>query len=298
MTERAPLVTVAIPVYNVELYICKAVESVLAQDYVHKEILIVDDGSTDGTAEALGRYGNRIKVLRQSNRGLSGARNAGIQAARGKYVAFLDADDYWLPGKLREQVNLLERHPEIGFCSTATRVENESGEEIRTWDCCNSNAPFLWVLFERHSAVAGSGSAVAARRVLLEKAGGFDETLAGLEDIDMWMRLAAITEYRCIKKELAVVRWREKSLSRDLYVMRASAIRVMKKNRHLLEPRLQGRFWNACYAGMLSDYAKWEARAGYRLSAVMHLLEGFARAPIAKGRMLMGILLAAMTGKL
>jgi len=120
----APLVSVVMPAYNVAWCVGRAVDSVLAQDYERRELIVVNDGSTDETRALLAGYGERVTVIDQENRGMSAARNAGIRRARGDYVAFLDADDRWLPGKLSRQVELMETRPELGFCSTAARVES------------------------------------------------------------------------------------------------------------------------------------------------------------------------------
>jgi len=96
----SPLVTVVIPTYNYGRYICETVESALGQTYSPVEIIVVDDGSMDDTRERLATYGDRIRYIHQQNRGLSAARNTGIQAARGEFVALLDSDDLWLPDKV------------------------------------------------------------------------------------------------------------------------------------------------------------------------------------------------------
>src|SRR4030088_81439 len=123
-TPSAPLVSVVMPAYNVAWCIGRAVDSVLAQDFRPCELIVVNDGSTDGTGALLESYGAAITVINQENRGMSAARNAGIRRARGTYVAFLDADDWWLAGKLSRQVELMRGRPEIGFSSTTVRLEH------------------------------------------------------------------------------------------------------------------------------------------------------------------------------
>src|SRR6266705_2116650 len=99
-TVSGPLVSVVMPAYNVAWCVARAVDSVLAQDFRARELIVVNDGSTDETRAVLRAYGDTITVIDQHNRGMSAARNAAIRKARGTYVAFLDADDWWLPGKL------------------------------------------------------------------------------------------------------------------------------------------------------------------------------------------------------
>lgn len=292
-----PLVSVVIPAYNAAWCIAKAVDSVLAQDFQDREVIVVDDGSTDDTATVLAGYGDAVRVVRQTNGGLSSARNAGIRAARGEFVAFLDADDWWLPGKLARQTGLMRGRPELGFTSTAARVEDPDGGLVNVWTCAHWEESFLVHIFTNNADVAGSGSAVMARRALFDGVGGFDESLRSLEDIDMWMRLAAVADYACLEEPLAVILKRPGSMSRNLEVMRAAAIRVMRKNRSLLPPARQGAFWRACMASIHADYAKWRLRAGQRAGALAEVLHLFSLAPLARGRLGLGLLKDILLGR-
>lgn len=290
-------VSVVIPAYNAEWCVERAVDSALAQTYQPLEILVVNDGSTDDTAAKAQYFGGLVRLIDQPNGGLSNARNAGIRLAQGEWIAFLDADDYWLPRKLEQQIKLLEANPALGFCSTSARVETPSGAKLNLWHCPIQSGPTLHTIFNQNAAIAGSGSAVLARRDLLLATGLFDESLQSLEDIDMWLRLAAITRYGCVEEPLTVILKRPDSMSRNLDVMRQSALCVMRKNRNLLEHELRGRFWQAAYATVLADYAKWEYRIGRKRTAVLHLLEAFARAPIHRGRLLLSLLTAMVLGQ-
>ena len=297
MTPRTePLVSVVIPAYNAAAFVRVAVDSVLAQTWPAREIIVVNDGSTDDTATVLAEYGEAIRVVSQPNGGLPTARNSGILAARGELVAFLDADDRWLPDKLTLQVELMQSRPEVGFCSTVTRVESPDGAHTGTWGCPRIQGNLLRTLFLHNGAIPGSGSGVLARKHLLEQIGLFDPQLRSLEDIDMWMRLAAVTTYACIDAPLTVIVKHPQSMSRNLEVMRNAAITVMRKNRHLLSAADRD-CWQTGYASLLADSAKWEYRAGQRLRAIGHLLEGLARAPRARGRMIAGLLRAMTRGQ-
>src|SRR4051812_6975653 len=116
---QSPLVSVIVPAFNDERYLGEALKSALAQDYANKEIIVVDDGSTDSTPQILSTFSREIRVFRQSNGGAPVARNAAIAQARGKYLAFLDADDLWLPQKLSAQITYLEAHPDVGMVYSA-----------------------------------------------------------------------------------------------------------------------------------------------------------------------------------
>jgi glycosyltransferase involved in cell wall biosynthesis len=289
-------VSVIIPAYNVEDVVARAVDSALSQTYPAREVIVVDDGSTDATARILAAYADQIRVIPQSNQGMSSARNRGLAEAQGECVAFLDADDRWLPEKLERQMQLMSEQPGIGFCSTATQVEDLAGRALGLWDCPSIERSALHTIFARTAAIAGSASSVALRREVIARAGPFDESLRGLEDTDMWMRCAAITGYACLHEPLTVITRRPASVSRNLEHMRAATFRVLRKNRRLLPETDRYTFWQAAYARLLTDIAKWEYRSGHRSRAVWHLLEALARSPVRTGRQSLGLLLAMMSG--
>jgi len=278
------------PAYNVAWRIGRAVDSVLAQDYRERELIVVNDGSTDGTHAVLEGYGNSITVIDQENRGMSAARNAGIGRARGAYVAFLDADDRWLPPKLARQVTLMDSHPELGFCSTAARVENTDGELLNLWRCPNGRTDILATLFAENASIAGGCSAVMVRKALFDRVGLFDERLGGFEDPDLWLRLAAVSGYACIDEPLAIILRREKSVSRNLDSMRAATLHSLRKNRLLLPPGLRGGFWRNCLAGVYTDYAKPAYRAGRLGLAYADTLRALLISPLGRGRLCLGLL--------
>jgi glycosyltransferase involved in cell wall biosynthesis len=292
-----PTVSVVIPAYNAAWCVRKAIDSVLAQDYRGFELIVVNDGSTDDTAAVLAGYGEAIRVIDQPNGGMSNARNAGIRAARGEFIAFLDSDDWWLPGKLGRQVELLRSRPELGFCSCAARVEDMEGRLLNLWECPRWQGPFVVHLFGSGADVPGSCSAVLARRERVVAAGAFDETLRGAEDPDLWIRLAAISDYACISEPLVVILRRHGSVSRNLEAMRESTLRMMAKNRHLLPTELQGRYWRSCVAGVHGDYAKWRYRSGRRSAALQDVVHLLRLAPIARGRLGLGLLKDMLLGR-
>jgi len=287
---NTPVVSVVIPAYNVAWCVGKALDSVFAQRFRDVEIIVVNDGSTDDTGRVLADYGGTIRVIEQDNRGMSAARNAAIRAARGRYVAFLDADDWWLPDKLGSQVELMEARPELGFTSTAARVENPQGEILNLWHCRHTGTQVLETLFAENAAIAGGCSAVMVRRSLLDRTGLFDETLRGFEDPDLWMRLAAASGYACIPEPLVVILRRECSVSRNLDAMRESALRSIHKNRALLPAALRGGFWRNSLAGVYADYAKGAYRAGRHGGALADVLRAFLLAPFGRGRLCLGLL--------
>jgi glycosyltransferase involved in cell wall biosynthesis len=293
----APAVSVIVPAYNAAAFVRRAVDSVLAQTWGDRELLVVDDGSTDDTLGVLAGYGDRLRVMTQTNAGPAAARNRGLRAAQGRHVAFLDADDWWLPAKLERQVALLDSRPEIGFCSTATQVVSEGGDPQGDWPCSAIEGSLLETLFVRSAAVSGSTSGVLARRELLLAAGGFDAALRGFEDPDLWIRLAARAGYACIPEALTVVVRTPGSVSSHLLRMRAATLASFHKNRVLLPPARRGAYWRAACAGALTDYAKMAWRAGDRRHGLAWAGEALLRAPVGRGRLAAGLLLAMLRGE-
>ena len=188
MVLRPPRVSVIIPTYNRAALVAEAVASVLAQTCRDFEILVVDDGSTDGTAEALAAFAGQMTVLRQpARRGVAAARNLGIAAARGRWLAFLDSDDLWLPEKLARQLAFLSAHPKLLLCQT---------EEIWVRRGVRVNKPLTHrmaggnIFLQSLRRCLVSPSAVLLHRRLFEDHGGFDEDLPAAEDYDLWLRLS------------------------------------------------------------------------------------------------------------
>ncbi|MCA9056709.1 MAG: glycosyltransferase family 2 protein, partial [Planctomycetaceae bacterium] len=126
----SPSVDVVIPVFNGERFLEQAIASVLDQSLVPAKVLVVDDGSTDSSREIAMRFGNPVSCLAQANQGPSAARNRGIAAASSEWVAFLDADDYWMPGRLERMLDVVERNPDVDFVYTGlTRIAADGSEE-------------------------------------------------------------------------------------------------------------------------------------------------------------------------
>ncbi len=198
-----PAVSVIIPTFDRKDLVREAVDSVLAQDFDDYELIVVDDGSTDGTAEALASYGRRLRLIRQANRGVSAARNAGIRAAAAPLIALLDSDDLWLPGKLTAQTAFFRAHPDALICQSeeiwirnGLRVNPRKKHRKPSGD-----------IFERSLQLClVSPSAVMMRRRLLDEVGLFDESLPACEDYDLWLRVACRHPVYLIDKPLIVKR--------------------------------------------------------------------------------------------
>lgn len=186
-----PLVSAVIPTYNRARDARIAVATALSQTYPEIEVIVVDDGSTDGTAEALQQeFGDRIRVLRKANGGVSSARNHGLAAACGDYLALLDSDDEWLPSHVEAQIDLLERRPDFGMVLTDVVAMDERRQELdlfRRRDILPEDGDVLrWVL--RNPALVPASATF--RRAVYVDVGGFDETLRTAEDLDFHLRVA------------------------------------------------------------------------------------------------------------
>jgi glycosyltransferase involved in cell wall biosynthesis len=199
-----PPVTVVIPAYNAKRTIGRALASVWHQDYPDMEVIVVDDGSSDGTGAEIHRMRNRnLRLIRlEENRGECGAMNVGIQHARADYIAFLDADDEWLDNKLLTQIPILELHPEMSFIACGGESVNSDGRVFQTFGL--EAPPYspheIWRALLVKSYIAKP--TVVARRAKLLEVGGFNETLRISGDQDMWIRLALAGEVGFVARVL------------------------------------------------------------------------------------------------
>lgn len=183
----SPQVSVIVPAYNSAAYTVETVDSILAQTYRDFEVIVVDDGSTDATREALLPYDGHIQYVYKDNGGACSARNEGLRRARGEFVACLDCDDLWLPEKLERSLPVLEQDPGIGFVCTPCYIIGPAGEprgEVRyPFDPGNA---YMNLLAENYVLAP----TVVMRRSCLDQIGGFDESIFIPADWDLWLRLA------------------------------------------------------------------------------------------------------------
>jgi glycosyltransferase involved in cell wall biosynthesis len=236
-----PRVSVIIPTYNRAGLVQEAVASVLAQTCRDFELLVVDDGSTDGTLEALAPYTGQIKVLPLPwRRGVSAARNAGIAAARGEWLAFLDSDDLWLPEKLARQMALMAANPQF-LLSQTEETWVRRGVRVNPPRSHQKEGGRIFLRSLERCLV--SPSAVVLHRRLLEEHGGFDEDLPAAEDYDLWLRLSWRYEVGLVPEPLVIKRGgHEDQLSRQWGLDR---YRIQALRKILAEPDLPGSYRDA-----------------------------------------------------
>jgi glycosyltransferase involved in cell wall biosynthesis len=200
LANDAPLVSMVMPAYNSARYIAQALDSALAQDYFALEIIVVDDGSTDDTVNIVSRYGDKVRLLSQKNQGSAAARNLGIREARGKYIAFLDADDAWWPHKIRHQVAaMIQGGYKMAYSRFIWWHPDAHGEHTQPeTEFAQAHNPNLssavivtgWPYAELLLDCIVWTSTVIVEKTELEKAGLFDETLRKGQDYDLWLKLS------------------------------------------------------------------------------------------------------------
>lgn len=277
-------VSVIIPVYRVKNYISIAVKSVLEQTYQDFELLIIDDGCPENSVEVCQQFtDSRIQIIRQSNRGLAGARNTGIRHARGEYLAFLDGDDMWLPNKLEKHVEHLETSPNIGISFSRSALIDETGNLLGTYlmpqlqditpPCVLCDNPI------------GNGSAPVIRKEVFEEIKFqdnlygtlegfyFDEHFRQAEDVECWLRILLQTNWQVegIPEALTLYRVNSGGLSASLLKQYEALQKVMEKTRSYA-PQLIERWGNKAEAYHLRYLARSAVRlkAGATAAQLMH----------------------------
>jgi glycosyltransferase involved in cell wall biosynthesis len=206
-------VSVIIPAYNRGWIIKEAIDSVLAQTFNEYELIVVDDGSEDNTAEILSNYSNKIQIIRQANHGVSAARNRGIISSSGRFIALLDSDDLWLPEKLNKQVSFFRNHPNAMICQTQ-EIWIRNGKRVNS---CKHHKKLSGMIFEPSlNLCLVSPSAVMFKRELIDMVGLFDENLPACEDYDLWLRVSLGFPIYLIDEALIIKRGgHEDQLSRN-----------------------------------------------------------------------------------
>lgn len=265
-------ISVIIPVYAAERYIAATVRSAIEQTYHNLEILIVDDESPDKSMEICQQFtDSRIKVIRQKNRGLPGARNTGIRQAQGEYVAFLDADDLWLPEKLEKHVDHLNNSPTVGISFSYSAFIDEAGQSLNIYQTPKFQKITPAYILCRNPI--GNGSAGVIRREAFEAIKFqdslhgtiedfyFDERLrhpnADATDLDCWLRIAiqAAWEVEGIPEPLTLYRVNSGSLSANMLKQLEAIEKVIEKTR-LYAPEIVARWGNRARASYQRHIAR------------------------------------------
>lgn len=241
-----PKISVIVPAYNVRRYIEDALESLEKQSFKDFEVIVVDDGSTDDTAELVKPFtarDSRFRLVSKQNGGLSSARNHGILYARSEYIALLDGDDVYEPDKLVTHITILASQPCVGVVYSASRAIREDGQPtfmVLSGKPVHSD-PLLALLCKNF---VGHGSNAVFRRCLIDEVGNFDETLRSSEDIDFWLRVAATHQWQFyrVPHVLCGYRVRPSGLSFNVAQMENSRSKVIQdayqRSPEMVEPML------------------------------------------------------------
>ena len=282
-SAEADAVSVVIPAHNYAHYLPSAIDSVLAQTHAALEVIVVDDGSTDPTAETVSRYTDpRVRYVWQSNAGLSAARNTGIREARFPFVAFLDADDLWQPALLAEVMRSFAALPPsyAAVATSSARIDAdgqpiegrkftfEQSGEFTARDFCIRNRPL--------------SSSIVIRRAVFAECGDFDTTLRSSEDRDMWIRLTARGHrFHFLGEPLACIRRHGANMSRNAPRMKQNTRRVLNKAwRAGAVSRLHAAFWLRVLAVHYFQVAWTHFDDGMRLRALRYLLTSWLLWPV------------------
>jgi glycosyltransferase involved in cell wall biosynthesis len=229
-----PTVDVIMPTYNAAKYLPLAIESVIAQTFEDWRILIVDDGSTDNTAEIVAtfaeRLGPKLKYIQQANGGPAKARNNAISHSSATFLAFLDADDMWTPCRLSESVKCLEGRPEVGLTYGFIRRIDSEGKVIDTVASRQKNgegriAPYIYT-----KKVDLPCATITIRKECIDAVGGFDESMWATEDRDLWLRIALKYEVALVPHIMALYRISPDSLTTSPNRMLEGQLRFLEKN--------------------------------------------------------------------
>ena len=275
-----PRVSVIIPTYNCERFLKQTVDSALAQTYREHEVIVVDDGSTDRTPALMATYDQTVRYIRQSNQGASAARNLGVAHSTGEFIAYLDADDVWMPHKLEQQVKFLDAHPRCGLVHSEVavideqnqvlhqRFNAETGRQVPQGQCIRD-------LLERAHIQTLT---VVERRAAFDQAGEFDRRLPVAQDYLHWISVALTGwEIGYIAEPLGQYRWRKGSLM-------ASPKRLLEDYARIGEILLRERGIEQSMGAETADRVRTQVFRTHRQLAYLERQEGSIQA--ARGRLL------------
>lgn len=267
MSNTAPVASIVVPAYNAAATIEETLKSLLAQTFFDFELIVVDDGSTDATASVVARFpDHRVRLIRQSNRGLAGAHNTGIAYARGRYIGFCDADDLWVPEKLERHVAHLDANPDVGISFAGSRMIDRQGRPLAVRQSPKLRDINPADVFTRNPI--GNGSAAVIRRSALDgfayrphgdgdREWWFDETFRQSDDIEGWLRFILTQDWRIegIEGQLTLYRVHVGGLSANVEAQLETWLRMRDKMAEIA-PELVERHGGAATAYQLRYLAR------------------------------------------
>ena len=287
--EKKPVISVCMPVYNAERYLTEAVDSVLAQTFGDFELIMVDDGSTDGSREILNHYAAtdpRVRMIRRPNIGVTKTLNECLQLARGEFIARMDGDDVCLPERFELQVNYLRSHPDVVLAGTAYDLIDGAGRLLRHVTQPEDDKPLQEICLSGRTPICHPSAMM--RRAPALKVGGYDETFAVAQDLDLWLRLGEQGKMACLPQTLLKYRLHDKSISES---KQAEQVRNMQIacERAWRRRGIKGEFlglagWRATDRQSRHDfslkYGWWAFTSGQRRTALLYGSKAVATAPL------------------
>lgn len=274
-----PSVSVIIPTFNYGRFIGGAIKSVLAQTYPIAEIIVVDDGSTDDTEEVVASFGEKVKYIRQENAGVCAARNKGVENSSGELIAFLDADDVWLPEKIEKQAAKFREDEQIGLVHCQMReFDTETGKTVHLHLVGEDGWVANSLLLYDKTIIIGPGGSILVSRAAFEAAGGFDTRLKIGEDWDFCYRVARQYKVGFVREILVDYRHHPKNSSRNAEEMERSMKICFGKAFDTTDENILG-FRQKAYGNLYTELAGTYLRTGNHRQFFKHLLKGLWLSP-------------------
>jgi glycosyltransferase involved in cell wall biosynthesis len=278
MSGMTPLVSVIIPNYNYGRYLRETIESVQRQSYTNLEVIVIDDASTDDSGDLLRHYARRVRWFTQQRQGVSAARNRGVQESRGTLVAFLDADDCWLPTKLQRQVERWCREPELGLVHCGAEMIDDSGNPLQS----RLDGSEGWVAKEmlrfRRSVIPFAGSTALVSRRVFDVVGGFDARLSTSADWDFCYRVATRHRIGFVPEALVRVRMHQTNMHANIRVMEHDMLLAYAKAFRDASPQMR-RIVRRSYGNLHMVLAGCFFRAGKPVDFARHALNSLWLTP-------------------
>jgi glycosyltransferase involved in cell wall biosynthesis len=273
MGDRRLTVAAVVPVYNQRETVCEAIDSVLAQTRPVEEIVVVDDGSTDGSGDLVAeRYGSRVRLIRQANGGAAAAFNSGIRATTSDLVSLLGADDKWLPERIKVQAAFMEDHPSCMLSFTGAVLCNEVAGTEETEGLTLDKSTYVRKAFFREEMLP-AGNGVLVRREVFDKVGWFDESLRKCQDTDMWLRIMIRYGFEHLPGPLVWVRrGPRRTTPADREKTYHYGRRYYEKHRYTFGRGIRGQAtWRSAYGASLRAQACWCLLHNYRRRGLGYL---------------------------
>lgn len=231
MQDITPVFSVILPTFNGERFLKEALISLFDQSYKNFEIIAVDNGSTDSTLKILNQFRDRINILSEGRRGVTYARNKGIKASKGRYIAFIDQDDIWMANKLEIQKKVLDNNESVGMAISLANTIDERGDVLRSGgnvQIRNEKKTIMQELMIRN--VFGPPACMSIKKECFDKVGLYDTSLNGVEDKDLWIRILSEYDVCYTEKPLVLYRVHGQNAHKNVMLMKSSQQKLLVKH--------------------------------------------------------------------